>query len=62
MIDLENYITKVKISFLVKMFHSQLITYDYETQRSAKYRRTKDGVVPVPDVNKRALKTLHHIC
>lgn len=58
MIDLENYITKIKISFLVKMFHSQLITYDYETQRSAKYRRTKDGVVPVPDVNKKSVEDI----
>ncbi|MGM1044817.1 MAG: DNA sulfur modification protein DndB [Bacillota bacterium] len=58
MIDLENYVTKVKISFLVEMFHSQLITYDYETQRSAKYRRGKDGVVPVPDVNKKSVEDI----
>lgn len=58
MIDLENYITKIKLSFLVKMFHAQLITYDYETQRSAKYKRSKDGVVPVPDVNKKSVEDI----
>ncbi|MCM3257036.1 hypothetical protein M3664_04475 [Paenibacillus lautus] len=58
MIDLENYVTKIKLSYLVQMFHSQLITYDYETQRSAKYKRTKDGVVPVPDVNKKSVEDI----
>ncbi|MBT2759906.1 DNA sulfur modification protein DndB [Paenibacillus sp. ISL-20] len=57
-IELENYITKIKLSFLVKMFHSQLITYDYETQRSAKYKRSKEGVVPVPDVNKKSVEDI----
>ena len=58
MIDLENYVTKIKLSYLVQMFHSQLITYDYETRRSAKYKRTKDGVVPVPDVNKKSVEDI----
>ncbi|GAA0835977.1 DNA sulfur modification protein DndB [Bifidobacterium pullorum subsp. gallinarum] len=58
LIDLENYITKVKMSFLVQLFHSQLITYDYETQRSAKYKRSKDGVVPVPNVNKKSVEDI----
>ncbi|MBX4152245.1 DNA sulfur modification protein DndB, partial [Paenibacillus lautus] len=40
------------------MFHSQLITYDYETQRSAKYKRSKDGVVPVPDVNRKSVEDI----
>ncbi|WP_106768031.1 DNA sulfur modification protein DndB [Paenibacillus faecalis] len=58
MIDFENYVTKIKMSSLVKMFHSQLIIYDYETQRSAKYKRGKDGVVPVPDVNRKSVKDI----
>lgn len=58
MIDLENYITKIKMSYLVQMYHSQLITYDYETQRSPKFKRTKNGVVPVPDINKKSVEDI----
>ncbi|MFI2856860.1 DNA sulfur modification protein DndB [Paenibacillus sp. JSM ZJ436] len=55
MLDYENFITKISMVQLVNMFHSQLIIYDYDTQRSAKYVRSKDGVVPVPDVNKKSV-------
>lgn len=54
-IDQLTYFTKIDIKLLVDMFHSKLIIYDYETQRSAKYRMGKDGVVPVPDVNKKSV-------
>lgn len=54
----DSYITKVKMSFLVSLFHSQLIVYDYETQRSAKYKRGKEGVVPVPDLNMKSVKDI----
>lgn len=54
-IDHLTYFTKIDIRLLVEMFHSKLIIYDYETQRSAKYRMGKDGVVPVPDVNKKSV-------
>ncbi|MGV2686958.1 hypothetical protein GNF82_22110, partial [Clostridium perfringens] len=53
-----NYITKIKMSYLVQMYHSQLITYDYETQRSPKFKRTKNGVVPVPDINKKSVEDI----
>lgn len=58
MVDLEHYITKIKLSYLVKMYHSQLILYDFETQRSAKFKRGSDGVVPVPDVNRRSVEEI----
>lgn len=54
-IDHQTFLTKVNIKLLVEMFHSKLIVYDYETQRSAKYKMSKDGVVPVPDVNKKSV-------
>lgn len=57
-IDLDNYITKIKMSSLVEMFHSHLIVYDYETQRSAKYVKSKDGVIPIPDVNKKSVQDI----
>lgn len=53
-----SYITKIDMSFLVQLFHSQLIIYDFDTQRSAKWVKRKDGVVPVPDINKKVLRIL----
>lgn len=58
MMDYESYITKVKMSLLVEMQHSKLIIYNYETQRSAKYKRVKDAVIPTPDVNKKSVKDI----
>jgi DGQHR domain-containing protein len=59
MLDYQSYVTKIDLSFLVKLFDAQLITYDYETQRSAKYKRLNDGgVVPTPDVNLRSVKDI----
>ncbi|MWV44901.1 hypothetical protein GRF59_14865 [Paenibacillus sp. HJL G12] len=54
-IDHQTFLTKVSIKLLVEMFHAKLIVYDYETQRSAKYKMGKNGVVPVPDVNKKSV-------
>jgi len=51
MVSIDNYITKIKMSDLVQWFHSQLIIYDFDTQRSAKFKTGKNGVVPVPDIN-----------
>ncbi|GAB6930091.1 DNA sulfur modification protein DndB [Paenibacillus sp. JCM 10914] len=58
MLELDHYITKVKMSDLVQMYHSQLITYDYETQRSPKFKSTKSGVLPVPDINKKSVEDI----
>lgn len=58
MMDYESYITKIKISLLVEMQHSKLILYNYETQRSAKYKRVKEAVIPTPDVNKKSVKDI----
>lgn len=50
-----SYITKIDMSFLVQLFHSQMIIYDFDTQRSAKWVKRKDGVVPVPDINMKSV-------
>ncbi|MFE4571350.1 DNA sulfur modification protein DndB [Paenibacillus chitinolyticus] len=57
-IDHENYVTTIKISEPVKWYHNKIIVYDFETQRSAKYKRGRDGVVPVPDVNLQSVKDI----
>lgn len=60
MVNGENYITSVKATFLVEMYHAMLIEYNYETQRSAKYRRTRSGVIPTPDVNRKSVADIAH--
>jgi hypothetical protein len=58
MVNIDNYITKIKMSDLVQWFHSQLIIYDFDTQRSAKFKTGKNGVVPVPDINLKSVKDI----
>jgi hypothetical protein len=50
-IDNENYLTIIDISYLNKLYHSGIIIYDYETQRSPKFKRSATNTIPVPDVN-----------
>ncbi|WP_181151016.1 DNA sulfur modification protein DndB [Paenibacillus sp. PCH8] len=55
----DSYITKIAITDLVKMSESQLIVYDYETQRGAKYELNQSGgVVKTPIVNKASVKRI----
>ncbi len=54
----DEYITVIKITDLVHWENEGLITYDYESQRSAKFVRKHDGVVPTPDVNKQHVKEI----
>lgn len=58
MVNVDNYITKIRMADLVQWFHSQLIIYDFETQRSAKFKTGKNGVVPVPDINLKSVKDI----
>lgn len=58
MVGIDNYITAIKMSDLVQWFHSQLIIYDFDTQRSAKFKSGKDGVVPVPDINLKSVEDI----
>lgn len=59
MLKYDSYITKVAITDLVKMSESQLIVYDYETQRGAKYVLNQSGgVVKTPIVNKASVKRI----
>lgn len=51
----EEYVTRVEVKLLVKMFHSQLIFYDYETQRSPKFKRRGDSFIEVPEINKESV-------
>ncbi|NMI04833.1 hypothetical protein HF638_12650 [Paenibacillus sp. SZ31] len=59
MLKFDSYITKIAIADLVKMSESQLIVYDYETQRGAKYTVNQSGgVVKTPIVNKTSVKRI----
>ncbi|MET3209744.1 UNVERIFIED_CONTAM: hypothetical protein ABIC26_002691 [Paenibacillus sp. PvR008] len=54
-LDEQTYVTKIKSKVLVDMYHANIIDYDFETQRSAKYKEGRNGVVPIPDVNKKSV-------
>lgn len=55
----DSYVTKISIKDLVKMFESQLIIYDYEAQRGAKYKtNASGGIVKTPIVNKASVKRI----
>ncbi|MFC3746494.1 DNA sulfur modification protein DndB [Paenibacillus sp. GCM10012306] len=53
-----SYITKIDMKFLVQLFHSQLIKYDFDTQRSAKFVKRRDGIVAVPDINIKSVEDI----
>ncbi|PIH59113.1 DNA sulfur modification protein DndB [Paenibacillus sp. LK1] len=58
-IKYDSFVTKISIKELVKMFESQLIIYDYETQRGAKYKtNASGGIVKTPIVNKASVKRI----
>lgn len=57
-IDHDQYVTVIKIIDPVKWYHSKVIEYDFETQRSPKFKKGKDGVVPIPDVNIDSVKDI----
>ncbi|OPH61802.1 hypothetical protein BC351_00750 [Paenibacillus ferrarius] len=54
----DEYITVIKITDLVHWKNEGLIIYDYESQRSAKYVRKQNGVIPTPDLNKQHVKEI----
>jgi hypothetical protein len=58
-LDYENYLTTIKMSDLMKFYHSGLIVYDFETQRSPSYKKGRgEGIVPVPDINLTAVREI----
>ncbi|OMD66776.1 DNA sulfur modification protein DndB [Paenibacillus odorifer] len=58
MLELDNYVTKVDLSYLVDMSTSQLIYYDPETQRGLQYRKKGEGVIEIPIVNKKSVQNI----
>ncbi|WP_340031153.1 DNA sulfur modification protein DndB [Paenibacillus sp. FSL K6-1122] len=58
-IKFDSYVTKISIQNLVKLYDSQLIIYDDETQRGVNYKTNKSGgIVRTPIVNKASVKRI----
>lgn len=57
----EDYITVMPISFLVKLYNSNLLEYNFETQRNAKVVRKKDRIVQEPNINKKSVKEIANL-
>src|SRR5690606_22306295 len=56
--DNDDFVTIIKMTELVKLHHSNIIFYDYETQRSPKFKRSKSGIVMAPDVNEKSVEDI----
>ncbi|PYY28287.1 DNA sulfur modification protein DndB [Paenibacillus illinoisensis] len=55
----DSYVTTISIQDLVKMSKSQLIQYDYESQRGATYKlNNSGGIVKTPILNKSSVKRI----
>jgi hypothetical protein len=57
-IDSQNYITKIKMVDLIKLYFSGLIDYDFESQRSPVFKGSKESPFQVPEVNKKSVKSI----
>lgn len=54
----ESYVTKISIQRLAEIYHSGLIDYDFETQRSPNYRKKQGQLLEVADVNLTSVKEI----
>ncbi|MFD7524630.1 DNA sulfur modification protein DndB [Paenibacillus chitinolyticus] len=57
-IDHENFVAAIQIVNIVKWYHHRIITYHFESQRSAKYKKNKGDVIAVPDINLKSVKDI----
>lgn len=57
-LTLEDYVTGISGMELIRLYMSNLIQYDFETQRSPVYRETGAGIVEMPDVNNKSVKEI----
>nr|WP_268893083.1 DNA sulfur modification protein DndB [Paenibacillus lutrae] len=57
-LDHENYVTVIKMAEIVGWYRKNLIIYDFETQRSPKYIKGRDGVIQVPDLSIESVKAI----
>ncbi|MBW7474066.1 hypothetical protein K0T92_04875 [Paenibacillus oenotherae] len=57
-LTMEDYVTGISGSELIRLYKSNLIEYDFETQRSPVYKETRSGIVEMPDVNHKSVKEI----
>ena len=57
----EDYITVMSIKDVVRLFKSNLLQYNFETQRNAKVVRRKDKIVLEPNINKRSVREIKEL-
>lgn len=54
----EDYITVMDIKDIVKLYKSNLLQYNFETQRNSKWKRKKDQIIQVPNINPKSVKEI----
>lgn len=54
----EDYITVMDIKDIVKLYKSNLLEYNFETQRNPKWMRKKDKIIQVPNINPKSIKEI----
>jgi hypothetical protein len=58
MIDDENYITALDIKFIKRMFDSELLRYNFDTQREARFVKRHGTIEKVAKVNPKSVKEI----
>jgi DNA-sulfur modification-associated len=58
MIDDENYITTLDIKFIKKMFDSELLRYNFDTQREARFVKRHGTIERVAKVDQKSVKEI----
>ena len=54
-IDYDRYLTFIPMVEIVKWVNSKIVHYDFSHQRSPDWKKGKDGVVPIPQTNKKSV-------
>lgn len=57
-LDTEDYITIMPIKYVIKMYNSNLLEYNFETQRNARFVRKHDKIVQIPFINPKSVKEI----
>lgn len=54
----EDYITVMSIQQVVEWYNSNLLEYNFETQRNAKFERKRDKIIQVPNIKLKSVKEI----
>ena len=54
----EDYIATISIEKIVDLYESNLLEYNFQTQRNPKLRKSKENIIMTPNLNKKSVKEI----